>query len=32
VGVEDGTQISEKTVKEIGAIAEQLIKDINSKP
>jgi hypothetical protein len=32
VGIEDGTQISEKTVKEIGAIAEQLIKDINSKP
>jgi hypothetical protein len=32
VGVEDGTQISEKTVKEIGAITEQLIKDINSKP
>lgn len=32
VGVGSGTEISEKTVKEIGAIAEQLIKDINSKP
>jgi hypothetical protein len=32
VGVGSGAEISEKTVKEIGAIAEQLIKDINSKP
>ena len=32
VGVGSGTEISEKTVKEIGAIAEQLIKEINSKP
>lgn len=32
VGQEDGTQISEKTVKDIGAIAEELIKTINSKP
>lgn len=31
VGVTDGTQISEKTVKEIGAIVEALVKTINSK-
>jgi hypothetical protein len=31
VGVEDGTQISEKTVKDIGKIAEDLVKTINSK-
>jgi len=31
VGVDDGTQISEKTVKDIGAIAEDLVKTINSK-
>ena len=31
VGVEDGTMISAKTVKEIGRIAEDLIKTINSK-
>lgn len=32
VGQEDGTQISEKTVKEIGTIAEDLVKTINAKP
>ena len=31
VGIEDGTQISEKTVKAIGKIAADLIKTINSK-
>jgi hypothetical protein len=31
VGIEDGTQISEKTVKDIGAIAEDVVKTINSK-
>jgi len=31
VGIEDGTQISEKTVKDIGKIAEELVKAINSK-
>jgi hypothetical protein len=31
VGIEDGTQISEKTVKDIGKIAEDLVKTINSK-
>jgi hypothetical protein len=31
VGLEDGTQISEKTVQEIGKIAEDLVKTINSK-
>ena len=31
VGIEDGTLISEKTVKDIGKIAEDLVKTINSK-
>jgi hypothetical protein len=31
VGLEDGTQISEKTVKDIGRITEDLVKSINSK-
>jgi len=31
VGIEDGTQISEKTVKDIGKIAEDVVKAINSK-
>lgn len=31
VGLEDGTEISEKTVKEIGKIAADLVKTINSK-
>lgn len=31
VGFEDGTQISEKSVKEIGDIAEDLVKTINAK-
>ena len=31
VGIEDGSQISEKTVKEIGKIAEDLVKTINTK-
>lgn len=31
VGIEDGTQISEKTVKDIGKIAEELVKTITTK-
>ncbi len=31
VGIDDGTQISEKTVKDIGKIAEDVVKAINSK-
>jgi hypothetical protein len=31
VGLEDGTQISEKTVKDIGKISEDLVKTISSK-
>ncbi|MEA3209130.1 MAG: hypothetical protein QOE70_2187 [Chthoniobacter sp.] len=31
VGIEDGTMISEKTVKDIGKIAEDLVKSINTK-
>jgi hypothetical protein len=32
MGVTEGVEISEKTVKDIGAIAERLVKAINSKP
>jgi hypothetical protein len=31
VGIENGDQISEKTVKDIGKIAEDLVKTINTK-
>ena len=31
VGIGDGTQISEKSVKDVGSVAERLVKSINSK-
>lgn len=31
VGIEDGTHISEKSVKDVGSVAERLVKSINSK-
>lgn len=31
VGIQDGSQISEKSVKDVGSVAERLVKSINSK-